>query len=140
MALAVVATLLIVGPAPVAAFGGNCEAASIGQVPLSDTGDLYTSGNTMPAAHAAAAPVITPVDGVVGVVSLGMSKAREEWAAFVEMAAARDDLDPAIHFANGAVSGHTIAMWADPANDAWDSSVGFITSGGVRLDQCVWCG
>ncbi len=113
---------------------------SIGEVPLSDTGDLYADGNAMPAFHAAAAPAVTPVDGVVGVVSLGMSNAKEEWSAFVDLASARSDLAPLLRFANGAVSGHTMAMWADPANDAWDFAVNQITTAGVRTDQVriVW--
>jgi len=66
------------------ATGANCSQTSVGFVPLIDGVGLYDGGNTMPASHAAAAPTITPINGVVGVVSLGMSNAFQEWGTFMD--------------------------------------------------------
>ena len=141
LAFSIVLTVLVAAPVGrAAAFGGNCASASIGEVPLSDSSSLYAAGNAMPAAHAAAAPAVTPIGGVTGVVSLGMSNGRQEWTAFMNRVAARSDLGPAVRFANAAQGGQTMASWANPSNGAWDDAVREINAAGIRTDQVqvVW--
>ena len=88
----------------------------------------------------ATAPAVTPVDGVIGVVCVGMSNASQECADFItrrngEYAAA---IDPAVRVVNCAVGGHAIERWIDPQFDAtlWDACVATkLPAAGVRLDQ-----
>ena len=136
LTVAIVATMLAAAPhAPAAAYGGNCSVTSIGEVPLSDTGDLYATGNEMPATHAAAAPAVTPVDGVIGVLSLGMSNGEQEWGRFMLDAAARNDLAQTLRFANGAQGGVAMVQWANPNDAAWDFAVEAAAEAGIRSDQ-----
>lgn len=88
------------------------------------------------------APSITPVDGVIGVVCIGMSNANQEcgrllaaigsggpWAA---------EVSPAVRLVNCAVGSHAIERWIDPAFDAtlWDVCLGpKLAARGVRRDQ-----
>ncbi|MDJ0953334.1 MAG: hypothetical protein QNJ81_06620, partial [Acidimicrobiia bacterium] len=108
--LALAATLASAIPPqvePAVAFGGNCSNSSVGYTPLSDSGDLYAAGNTMPSSHAAAAPDITPQGGVIGVVSLGMSNAAQEWQAFMGMAESSPAVASSLRFGNGSIGGQT---------------------------------
>lgn len=141
LVVALVAAALLAAPqAPGVALGGNCNNTSTGSVPLTNTGDLYAGGNTMPAAHGAAAPAVTPVDGIVGVISLGMSNGQQEWGEFLQQIASRNDLASNLRFANGAQSGKSMALWANPANNAWDNAVADVAAAGIRADQVrvVW--
>jgi hypothetical protein len=87
-----------------------------------------------------AAPAVTPVDGIIGVVCIGMSNANQECADFItrrngEYAA---EINPAVRVVNCAVGGHAIERWIDPAFDAtlWDACVSNrLPAAGVRLDQ-----
>lgn len=85
-------------------------------------------------------PTVTPVDGVIGVVCVGMSNAAQECGDFIsrrqgEFAA---ELNPAVRVANCAVGGHAIERWIDPAFDAvlWQSCLtSRLPQAGVRPDQ-----
>jgi hypothetical protein len=87
-----------------------------------------------------ASPAVTPVDGIIGVVCIGMSNANQECADFItrrngEYAA---EINPAVRVVNCAVGGHAIERWIDPAFDAtlWDACVANrLPAAGVRLDQ-----
>lgn len=142
LALVGAVTPMVTSPAPAAGFGGNCANTSIGAVPLNDLdgGSLYDSGNTMPLAHAQAAPAIAPIDGVVGVVSLGMSNGVQEWTTFMDAAATQPEISEAVVFANGALGGTPMAVWADPAAAAWTISVDQIAASGLQPHQVqvVW--
>ncbi len=122
--------------------GGNCANTSVGFTPLTDigAGDLYSGGNTMPAAHAAAAPTVNPISGTIGVAVLGMSNGSQEWESFMVSAAFRNDLNPALRFANGAVAGQTMSSWANPTAKVWDTSLDRIQSDGLSASQVqvVW--
>lgn len=86
------------------------------------------------------APTVTAVDGLVGVVCVGMSNANQECADFIgrvttEYAAA---VNPAVRVVNCAVGGHAIERWIDPVYDAtlWDDCVARrLPAAGLRLDQ-----
>lgn len=89
---------------------------------------------------ATSAPTVTAVDGLIGVVCIGMSNANQECADFIqrrtgEYAAA---ISPAVRVVNCAVGGHAIERWNDPAFDAtlWDACIQTrLPAAGVRLDQ-----
>jgi hypothetical protein len=84
--------------------------------------------------------VVSPVDGVVGVVCIGMSNANQECGDFITR---RNDqyaseINPAVRVINCAVGGHAIEKWIDPAFDAtlWDACISNrLAAAGVRLDQ-----
>jgi hypothetical protein len=86
------------------------------------------------------APVITPVDGVIGLVCVGMSNGSLECSDFrnrvgTELAG---QINPAVRVVNCAVGGHAIEKWIDPAFDAdlWDLCITRrLPEAGVRLDQ-----
>ena len=85
-------------------------------------------------------PTVTPVDGVVGVVWVGMSNARQECEALREGVATRwgDDVRPHVRIVNCAVGGHAVERWIDPAYDPvlWDACLGEkVQAAGIRPEQ-----
>jgi len=86
------------------------------------------------------APAVTAVDGIIGVVCVGMSNANQECSEYInrlggEYAAA---VNQAVRVVNCAVGGHAIERWNDPTYDAtlWDDCVTRkLASAAVRLDQ-----
>jgi hypothetical protein len=89
-----------------------------------------------------AAPQVTPVNGMIGVVCVGMSNANQECTRLI---AATDvggpwaaEKSPTVRVVNCAVGSHAIERWIDPAYDAtlWrdciDRKLGLR---GVRVDQ-----
>jgi hypothetical protein len=85
-------------------------------------------------------PTVTAVDGVIGLVCVGMSNASQECAAFLQRIQTGwvAEVNPAVRVVNCAVGGHAIERWNDPAFDAvlWDDCVTRrLPSAGVRPDQ-----
>jgi hypothetical protein len=85
-------------------------------------------------------PVVTAVDGVIGVVCVGMSNAQQECDAFVERVRGpwAGEVDPRVRVANCAVGGHAIERWNDPAFDdrLWDACRNVkLAAAGIRADQ-----
>ncbi len=141
--IALVGSLVFTGPAaeaPALAFGGNCSGTSVGFTPLSDGVGLYEGGNDMPAPHAARAPDVVPVGGVIGVASLGMSNGSQEWARFMDVVAGQPFVAPSLRFANGAIGGEPMMNWADPTAKVWNDSVARIQGDGLSPAQVqvVW--
>lgn len=70
-------------------------------------------------------PSVTAVDGVIGVVCIGMSNANQECDEWINQLAAgwSADVNPAVRIVNCAVGGHAIEKWLDPKFDAvlWDA-------------------
>jgi hypothetical protein len=91
------------------------------------------------------APVVSAVDGVVGLVCIGMSNASQECGDFIprrngEYAA---EIHPGVRVVNCAVGGHAIERWADPAFDGllWDACLTQrLPAAGLRVDQVrvIW--
>jgi hypothetical protein len=91
------------------------------------------------------APDVTAVDGIIGLVCIGMSNGNQECADFQsrvegEYAA---DVRPEVRIVNCAVGGHAIERWIDPAYDAnlWQRCIDLqLPARGVRTDQVrvVW--
>lgn len=83
---------------------------------------------------------VTAVDGVIGIVCVGMSNARQECDAYrfgVEQFWAAE-IDGAIRVANCAVGGHAIERWIDPSYDdrLWDDCRNRkLEQAGIRPDQ-----
>jgi len=65
-------------------------------------------------------PVVTPVDGVIGVVCVGMSNGAQECDAYLQRLATtyQGEVNPLVRVVNCAVGGHAIERWSDPAFDA----------------------
>ncbi|HSW31238.1 MAG TPA: hypothetical protein VLH75_17260 [Longimicrobiales bacterium] len=91
------------------------------------------------------APNVTAVDGVVGLVCVGMSNANQECTAFI--AAVRGawagEVSTQVRVANCAVGGRAVEAWMDPAQDAvlWDDCVARkLPAAGIRADQArvIW--
>jgi len=91
------------------------------------------------------APVVTPVDGVIGLVCTGMSNGVRECDDFRarvggEYAGA---INPQVRVVNCAVGGHAIEKWIDPSFDStlWDACISQkIPAAGLRPDQVrvIW--
>ena len=85
-------------------------------------------------------PVVTPVDGVIGLVCIGMSNGNQECSDFRNRVGAElaGQINPAVRVVNCAVGGHAIEKWNDPGFDAdlWDLCITRrLPDAGVRLDQ-----
>ena len=86
------------------------------------------------------APTVTSVDGVLGVVCIGMSNSSQECGDFIDKLQ-RGTLGPVnseVAVVNCAVGGNAIERWNDPANDPnlWDACIDTrLPAAGVRTDQ-----
>jgi hypothetical protein len=85
-------------------------------------------------------PQVTPVDGVIGLVCIGMSNGNQECNEYIQqvIGSFASAIDPAVRVVNCAVGGHAIERWIDPAYDAalWDDCVSRkLAQAGVRADQ-----
>jgi len=90
-------------------------------------------------------PTVTAVDGVIGVVCVGMSNANQECQDFQERVAGEyaGEISPALRVVNCAVGAHAVEKWIDPAYDGvlWERCVQRrLPEAGVRLDQVrvIW--
>jgi hypothetical protein len=90
-------------------------------------------------------PTVTAVDGVIGLVCIGMSNANQECSAYIDrvQGSFAADINPAVRVVNCAVGGHAIERWNDPAYDSklWDDCISSkIGVAGVRPDQVrvIW--
>lgn len=86
------------------------------------------------------APQVTPVDGVIGVVCVGMSNGNQECSEWITQTNGpwRAEINPVVRIVNCAVGGNAIEKWIDPESDAllWDACVNTkLAQSGVRLDQ-----
>jgi hypothetical protein len=86
------------------------------------------------------APVVSPVDGAIGVVCLGMSNGAQECGRWMEQVAGawRAEVRSEVRIVNCAVGGHAIERWNDPSFDGllWDDCIQRrLTNAGLRLDQ-----
>lgn len=95
--------------------------------------------------HDNGAPVVTPVNGVIGLVCIGMSNGNQECADFQNRVVSEfaGEVNAAVRVVNCAVGGHAIERWIDPAEDAdlWDRCLtNRLPAAGVRPDQVrvIW--
>ena len=85
-------------------------------------------------------PTLSAVDGVIGVVCVGMSNSNQECADFIMRlgGAMGAEVNGEVRFINCAVGGHAIERWIDSAFDdrLWNTCLGMrLPTGGVRVDQ-----
>lgn len=91
-------------------------------------------------------PIVTPVDGVIGVVCIGMSNANQECDHFIQKWVQGEfagEISPQVRFVNCAVGGNAIERWNDPAYDdrLWGRCIDQkISEAGLRADQIrvIW--
>lgn len=87
------------------------------------------------------APELTAVDGIIGVVCIGMSNSNQECADYVAKLAADEwtgEVAAQVRVVNCAVGGHAIERWNDPADDGtlWDACIDSkLGAAGVAPDQ-----
>lgn len=91
------------------------------------------------------APVVTPVDGMIGLVCVGMSNGNQECGDYQSRVSAElsSDINAAVRVVNCAVGGNAVERWNDPAEDVdlWDRCIAQqLPAAGVRLDQVrvIW--
>jgi hypothetical protein len=92
------------------------------------------------------APTITPVDGIIGVVCVGMSNAHIECRDYIEKWLAGNfagEVNPQVKFINCARASRAIEHWNDPQYDAelWDDCINdVIPDLGYRPEQIrvIW--
>ncbi len=87
-------------------------------------------------------PSITPVDGIIGVVCIGMSNSSQECSAFINALGGSMgvEVNPAVRVVNCAVGGHALEKWNDSAFDGtlWDDCINTkLPAAGVRPDQVL---
>lgn len=91
------------------------------------------------------APTVSQVDGIIGLVCVGMSNGNRECTDFQNRVRTEfaGQVNSAVRVVNCAVGGHAIELWNDPAYDAdlWDACISQrLPQAGVRLDQVrvIW--
>ncbi|MEX1258789.1 MAG: hypothetical protein WEG36_14335 [Gemmatimonadota bacterium] len=85
-------------------------------------------------------PSVTPVDGIIGVVCIGMSNATQECQAYKALLDTdwADEVNPAVRVVDCARGGHAIERWIDPDFDEvlWEACLEVrLPAAGVRPDQ-----
>ncbi len=90
-------------------------------------------------------PSVTAVDGVIGLVCIGMSNGNQECSDYIARVHGgfAASINPAVRVVNCAVGGHAIEKWNDPAYDTrlWDDCISRkLALAGVRPDQVrvIW--
>lgn len=148
-------SLAVLGPS---SFAQNCSNTSIGSTPINDLGagtymgfpgGLYPGGaNSRPAMHetaglAQAALVVPrdgngnpdPVNGEIGVVSIGMSNTSQEFTAFIDLGNADPEKSPAVVLVNGAQGGQDIEKIVDPQAQFWTNVDSALSQRGLTVNQ-----
>jgi hypothetical protein len=118
-----------------------------------EDGGLYGGGaNEPPAAHMAAAKKeaaqIVPrdadgkpaADGKIGLVSISMSNATQEYSRFKEIAGPDADKSPRVAIVDCAQGGQAMAQWVDPKARAWIEADRRLAAANVSPNQvqAVW--
>ena len=142
----------------------DCDGTFVeGLVPLTDLGlnlyqgfpgGLYPNGmNEIPMPHWQAgrdlANQLLPLDqngqpdlenGCIGFAALGLSNTRLEFEAVKQLVPADPEISSRVVFANGAIGGRTVSLWANPDDEVWDNFVTRIQTDGLEPAQLqiVW--
>jgi len=85
-------------------------------------------------------PVVTAVNGVIGVVCIGMSNASQECVDFIDKRTTTfaSEVNAAVRVVNCALSGNAIERWNDPARDGplWTACIDAkLPDAGLTVDQ-----
>ncbi len=138
----------------------DCDGTSVGFTSLDDlagssyknrAGGLYPGGtNNRPNESTASAMAdgIGPVDasgnadpeGRYGLLSIGMSNTKQEFARFIQLTNQDPDKEGRLVAVNGARGGVDATMWADPDGEWWDKAEGRVKGAGLTPAQVavVW--
>ncbi len=118
--------------------GGPARSNALALTDLTGTyqglsGCLYPGSNQHPLPH----PEVTPVGGLIGVGSIGMSNGAQEFTYFLNEVATPP---PGVVMFNGAQGGQTSDNWADPDAPVWNNFAQAMTQVGLAPDQlrAVW--
>jgi hypothetical protein len=117
-----------------------------------EAGGLYGQGKNDPPEMlarrvAAASELIKPIEGKIGMLSIGMSNTSLKFQAFMRLAKAHDAVNPALVFVNGAQGAMDATAWATPdqrakrdAPSPWDVVVQRLIQAHVTPEQIqiVW--
>ncbi len=117
--------------------------------PTGAYGGLYPGGsNAPPPAHQAdgqrAAALIQPVnadglpdprDGLIGLISIGMSNTAMEFQTFQTLASIDPGINPRLRLVNGAQAGQTADVWADAQSQAWEVLAARLETAGLEPAQ-----
>jgi hypothetical protein len=118
-----------------------------------EDGGLYGGGrNEPPETHAALARNVTAsiapldangapaADGVIGLVSISMSNATQEYSRFKQLADEDADVAPHVEVVDCAQGGQTMARWADAKALCWDEAERRLARAEVSREQVqvVW--
>ena len=119
-----------------------------------EQGGLYSGGsNQRPSAHETAGVQIAaqvlprsaqgtsdPTNGLIGMISIGMSNTAQEFGEFITLAEADLRLNPKLVLVNGAQAGQTANIWADPNSTAWQNLAARLAHAGLapRQVQVAW--
>lgn len=111
-------------------------------------GGLYPGGsNTVPSSHAATglslSNTIEPLNssgqpsagGRIGLIAIGVSITSDDFGAFIDLVAADSRVSPNVTLVDGAVGGHPIDTWLDPAGVPWGIVDDRLASAGVAHSQ-----
>jgi len=134
---------------PAASLGANCAVTSVGFMPLNDLGTgtyngyeggLYPGGaNTRPAAHDVAgralAVAMTPVDGKIVLISIGMSNTTQEFRVFVPLAMNYSGRNPNLLVVDCAEGGQAADIAANPNSAYWDDVMARLVAAGAAPEQ-----
>lgn len=154
----IIAVLLVLSGAPAAAQRAtkDCTNDRTGLVPLTElvggeyrgeAGGLYDGSNLPPDHHlqqglAAAADVVprgldgSPAsDGSIGLVSIGVSNTRTEFAAFERLVARDGRVNPALRTANLAQNGAPLGVWTSSSGRPWLQVDSLLDEAGLTAEQ-----
>ena len=142
------------------ALAADCARTFTGRTPLTDfaagqtylgaQGGLYPgASNQRPAAHTQAGQgiavnqvrprtpsgAIDPVNGVVGMISIGMSNTTQEFGYFIGTLAGDPTIHPRLRIVDGAQGGQDAIAWSDPNSATWSVLAGRLSNAGVAPAQ-----
>ncbi len=113
------------------------------------SGGLYPNGsNVRPVSHDSKGVEIAnqiqpidqngqpdPVNGKIGMVSLGMSNTMQEFSRFIEKANADPQVSSQVTIVNGAQGGQASSKWLDLNAEAWNRLDGYLSVAGITPNQ-----
>jgi hypothetical protein len=150
--VAVATTTLCLSGSPAGA--SNCAVTTVGRTPLNDLGPgtyqgmqggLYPGGaNERPPAHdnagQAIAAAVTPINGRIVLISIGMSNTTQEFSRFVPLAMNYPGRNPALRVVDCAQGGQTAPIVANPNSPYWNTVRQRLQQAGVDSTQvrAVW--
>lgn len=144
---------------PLQAGAADCTRTFTGRVPLTDLapgqtylgapGGLYPGGNQRPAAHTSAGQniatnqvrprtptgAVDPANGLVGLISIGMSNTSQEFSHFRGVVMDDPTLHPRLRLVDGAQGGQVTERWIDPAAPTWQVLASRLAAAGVAPAQ-----